>query len=89
MVSLKYVKGVVENPINNLSILAFENCIAAQCFMVSSYKAAFHKATDRKKNLPERTQFTGKKIWGFFLWFWQWFFFFPLKSLSILKTKQR
>jgi len=81
MVSLKYEKGVVQNPINHSSVLAFENCIAPQCFMVTRYTAAFHKATDTKKNVPYRMQLMGKKIFEAFsvLVFWGFWFclFFP------------
>lgn len=65
MVSMKYEKGDVQNPINNLSILAFEHHIAPQCCLVSRYQALFPKAVDTKKNGPKRMQLTGKKIWVF------------------------
>jgi len=42
MLSLKYGKRAVQNPINNLSILAFENHIALQGLMTTTYKVVFH-----------------------------------------------
>lgn len=52
MISLKYEQGAVQNPINNLSILASENCITLQSFITTSYKTVFQKIIETKKNLP-------------------------------------